>query len=81
MGKTQKQETWVRSLSQEDALEEEMAIHSSILAWKNSMVRGDWRLQSMEPHRAGHDWTCTPLVHSSDKYVISRNFPRIFWVF
>ena len=27
-------ETWVRSLRQEDPLEEEMATHSSILAWK-----------------------------------------------
>ena len=27
-------ETWVRSLGQEDPLEEEMAIHSSILAWR-----------------------------------------------
>ena len=29
-----KQETQVRSLGQEDTLEEEMATHSSILAWK-----------------------------------------------
>ena len=28
------QETWVRSLGQEDTLEKEMAIHSSILARK-----------------------------------------------
>ena len=28
------QETWVRSLGQEDPLEKEMASHSSILAWK-----------------------------------------------
>ena len=28
------QETWVRSLNQEDPLEGEMATHSSILAWK-----------------------------------------------
>ena len=28
------QETWVRSLGWEDPLEEEMATHSSILAWK-----------------------------------------------
>ena len=28
------QETWVQSLGQEDPLEKEMAIHSSILAWK-----------------------------------------------
>ena len=28
------QEMWVRSLGQEDLLEKEMAIHSSILAWE-----------------------------------------------
>ena len=28
------QETWVQSLIQEDTLEEEMATHSSILAWE-----------------------------------------------
>ena len=28
------QETWVRSLGQEDSMEKEMAIHSSTLAWK-----------------------------------------------
>ena len=28
------QEMWVASLAQEDALEEEMATHSSILAWE-----------------------------------------------
>ena len=27
----------------EDALEEEMATHSSILPWKNPMDRGDWQ--------------------------------------
>ena len=27
-------ETWVQSLGQEDPLEEEMATHSSILAWR-----------------------------------------------
>ena len=36
------QETWVRSLGQEDTLEEEMASCSSILAWKNPMDRGAW---------------------------------------
>ena len=30
------QETWVRALGWEDPLEKEMAIHSSILAWKIS---------------------------------------------
>ena len=37
------QETWVLSLAQEDSLEEEMATHSSILAWKIPMDRGAWQ--------------------------------------
>ena len=35
-------EIWVQSLSWEDPLEEEMAIHSSILAWRIPMDRGSW---------------------------------------
>ena len=33
------QEIWVWSLGQQYSLEEEMATHSSILAWKNPMDR------------------------------------------
>ena len=33
-------ETWVQSLGQEDPLEEEMATHSSILAWRIPIDRG-----------------------------------------
>ena len=36
-------ETWVRSLAWEDPLEEGMATHSSILAWRISMDRGVWQ--------------------------------------
>ena len=36
------QETWVRSLDQEESLEKEMATHSSILAWRILMDRGAW---------------------------------------
>ena len=35
-------ETWVRSLGQEDPLEEGMATHSSVLAWRILMDRGAW---------------------------------------
>ena len=35
-------ETWVRSLSWEDPLEEGMATHSSILAWRIPMDRGSY---------------------------------------
>ena len=37
------QETWVRSLSWEDPLEEGVATHSSSLAWRIPMNRGGWR--------------------------------------
>ena len=37
------QETRVRSLGWKDPLEKEMATHSGIFAWKNSMDRGAWR--------------------------------------
>ena len=37
------QETWIRSLGQEDPLEEGMATHSSILAWRIPMDRGVWQ--------------------------------------
>ena len=37
------QETWVRSLGWEDPLEEGMATHSSILAWRILKDRGAWQ--------------------------------------
>ena len=37
------QETWVHSLGWEDTLEEGMATHSSILAWKIPMDRCAWQ--------------------------------------
>ena len=40
-------ETHVQSLGQEDLLEKEMAIHSSILAWKIPWTEETGRLQSM----------------------------------
>ena len=49
------QETWVRSLRQEDSLEKEMASHSSILAWKIPWTEDPGRLQATGSQRAGHD--------------------------
>ena len=40
-------ETQVPSLGQEDALEKEMATHSSMLAWKITRTEEPGRLQSM----------------------------------
>ena len=36
------QETWVQSLGWEDPLEEGMATHSSILAWRIPIDKGAW---------------------------------------
>ena len=49
------QETWVRSLGQEDPLEKEIATHSSTLAWKIPWTEEPGRLQSMGSKRVGHD--------------------------
>ena len=49
------EETWVSSLSQEDPLEEGMATHSSILAWRNLLTVDPSGLQSLASQRIGHD--------------------------
>ena len=45
------QETWVRSLGQEDPLEKEMATHSRTLAWKMLWTEEPCGLQSMGSQR------------------------------
>ena len=49
------QETQVQSLGREDPLEEEVAIHSTILAWRIPWTEEPDRLQSMGLQRVGHD--------------------------
>ena len=50
-----KQEMLVQSLGQEDPLEEGVATHSSILAWRIPWTEEPSRLQSMGSQRVGHD--------------------------
>ena len=45
----------VRSLGQEDPLEEGMATHSSVLSWRIPRTEEPGGLQSIESHRVGHD--------------------------
>ena len=45
------QETWVQSLGQEDPLEEDMATHSNILAWRNL-----WTEEQATVHRVTKSW-------------------------
>ena len=49
------QETWVGSLSWENPPKEEMATHSSILAWKIPWTEDSGGLLSMGSQRVGHD--------------------------
>ena len=49
------QETWVQSLGQEDPLEEGMATHYSILAWRTPWTEEPGSLQSTAMQRLGHD--------------------------
>ena len=48
------QETQVQSLCGEDPLEEEMATHSTIVAWRISMDRGAWQATV---HGVAKSWT------------------------
>ena len=55
LAKQEMQQTWVRSLGQEDALEKEMETHSNILAWRILWTREPGELQSMGWQRVGCD--------------------------
>ena len=49
------QKMWVRSLGQDDPLEEELATHSSILAWGILWTEEPAGLESMGRQTVGHD--------------------------
>ena len=49
------QETGVKPLGREDSLEEGMATHSSILAWRIPWTEEPGGPQSMGSQRVGHD--------------------------
>ena len=52
---TAMQETWVHSLGWEDPLEEGMATHFSVLAWRVPWTEEPGGLQSMGLQRVGHN--------------------------
>ena len=56
-------ETWVPSLGWEDPLEEGVATHSSILAWRISWTEEAGRLQSIMLQRVGHIWATNFYFH------------------
>ena len=48
-------EIQVQTLGREDTLEKDMAMHSSILAWRITWTEKSGGLQSMGSHRVRHD--------------------------
>ena len=67
-------ETRVRPLGWEDPLEKEMATHSSILAWKNPMVRGAW--QATVNGVTQSQTQLSDFTFFLDKTSFSPSFPR-----
>ena len=57
-------ETWAWSLHWEDPLEEDMATHSSILAWRIPGPEEPGGPQSMGSQRVGQDWSNLAGTHS-----------------
>ena len=64
-------------VGQEDPMEEGMAIHSSILAWRIPWTEEPERLQYIGSDRVGHEWSDFALTHPN----LSRNSwsNRLIW--
>ena len=75
------QEIWVQPLGQEDPLEEEMATHSTILAWRISWTEETGRLQSMGSQKS--QIGLSDLAHKcpqSNFFIsLTLSFPSINW--
>ena len=64
------QETDVRSLSQKDPLEKEMATHFSILTWEIPWTEEPGMLQSMELQRVRHDLETKQQLYKFKVYIV-----------
>ena len=70
------QETWVRSLVQENPLEEGMATHSSILAWEITWAQEPGRLESMGSQKSP---TTERLSTKTEQVYISKKLFYEIW--
>ena len=76
----------VQSLGWEDPLEEGMATHSSILAWRILWTEEPAGRQSMGLNRVGHDWSnlaacvqCFAYVHTLLFFMAKSQF--VVWIY
>ena len=70
------QETLLQPLGREDHLEEGMATHSSILAWRIPRRVEPGRLQSTGSRRVGHDWSDSDLKHANGRTTLTFTTPE-----
>ena len=76
----------VWSLGQEDALEEGMVTHSSILAWGTPWTEEPCGLQSLGSHRVRHDWSISAcmrawiLMHTNIQKWHLKSVGAIWWI-
>ena len=71
---TAMQETRVRFLGREDPLEQEMAMHSSILAWRIPWTEEPGRLQFMGLQESGMTEWCVRAHTHTHTYGIQKNY-------
>ena len=65
------------SLGREDPLEEGMATHSSILAWRIQWTEEPGRLQSIGSHRVGHNWSDLACSHAYSSYLVGVDLSHV----
>ena len=72
------QETQVRSLDPgEDPLEKGMAMHSSIVAWRNPWIEEPGRLQSVGLQTVRHDGATNTFTLGSSKSISNPGFKKL----
>ena len=70
-------ETWVQSLDWEDPLEEGMATHSSIFAWRIPMDRGAWQVTYSSWGRKELDTTWATKHSTAHPHLL---YHHLFWI-
>ena len=68
--------TRIQSLGREDPLEEGMATHSSILAWRIPWTEEPGGLQSMRSRRVRHDWLSSSICETESPPVWSQSLQK-----
>ena len=80
--KLKRHETCVWPLGQEDPLEENVAIHSSILAWRIPWTEEPGGPQSIGSRRVGHNWSNLAHTHThthTHRYTYTKKNLSVSW--